>query len=189
MKLENGDVRKRCQRWNKPLDAHELTFGCYKGLPLFINRVFCDYLITAIAAAQQKHDFDVWAYVIMPNHVHLLIFPVQQPYSVSVILKSIKQSVARKAVNWLKEHRPELLDRLKTGQKHQPQRFWQDGGGYDRNIASYRVAKNSLDYIHMNPVRANLVEQQGQWAYSSFLQVYTKEPGLIEINHRYFPWR
>ncbi|RKY06672.1 MAG: hypothetical protein DRP56_06985, partial [Planctomycetota bacterium] len=47
-----------------------------------------------------KHGFDIWAFVLMPEHVHLLIYPTDVSYSISAILKSIKQSTARRAIAW-----------------------------------------------------------------------------------------
>jgi hypothetical protein len=46
-------------------------------------------------------------------------------------------------------------------------RFWQSGGGYDRNITSPRTLLAAIDYIHLNPVRKGLVEQAADWQWSS----------------------
>ena len=68
-------------------------------------------------------------------------------------------------------------------------RFWQAGGGYDRNIISYKAARNSVNYIHLNPVRRKLVETPRLWEYSSFIQYMDGCKGEIEISLRYFPRR
>jgi len=129
MELDSTDkIEKRCKRYNVPGHGHELTFSCYRRMPLLNNPTFCGYLAEAVRSAQKTHLFDVWAYVFMPEHLHLLIYPTQETYSISAILKSIKQSVSRKGLGWLRQHRPEVLERLKTGQKHETLRFWQDDG-------------------------------------------------------------
>ncbi|HEY7117221.1 MAG TPA: hypothetical protein VH475_11575, partial [Tepidisphaeraceae bacterium] len=46
-------------------------------------------------------------------------------------------------------------------------RFWQAGGGYDRNIERVATAWNSVDYIHNNPVRRGLVRTPCEWEWSS----------------------
>ncbi len=112
-------------------------------------------------------DYALWAYVFMPNHVHLLIWPRQQEYSISQILKSIKQPVSRKAVHWLKQNKPAALQQLATDEKAQPYRFWQKGGGYDRNITQLDTLISSVKYIHRNPVQKGLVESPERWYYSS----------------------
>ena len=189
MKLGDNRIQKKCKRYDIPYHGHELTFGCCRGKPLLRSRLFCDYLVKAIRLAQKKHHFDLWAYVFMPEHVHLLIYPTQPTYSTSLILKSIKQSVARRAVNWLKVNQPGVLETLKTGQKYEKLRFWQDGGGYDRNIFSHKAAFNCVHYIHMNPVKRSLVESPDQWYYSSYRQMHQEETGPLEICLRHFQQR
>ena len=179
------EFRKKCKRYNVPGHAHELTFGCYQGMPLFENKVFCQYFAEAVNKAKEPYAFDVWAYVIMPEHIHLLLFPYRPSYSISQILRSIKQSVSRKAVNWLKENQPGLLNQMVVEQPRKTYRFWQDGGGYDRNIFTRETAVNSAQYIHMNPVRRKLVETVDLWHYSSFGQSKGRV-GPIEVNYRYF---
>ncbi len=63
----------------------------------------------AMNRARELHSFHVWAYVLMPEHVHLLIWPTEEEYSISKILKCMKQSVATRALAYVKEHSPDLL--------------------------------------------------------------------------------
>jgi len=46
-------------------------------------------------------------------------------------------------------------------------RFWQRGGGYDRNLVSKQAVLNSIEYIHNNPVRKGLVKSPEDWNWSS----------------------
>ena len=174
--------RKRCRRWNDPWDAHELTFSCYRGRKFLLSERTRGYLVEAVAKAREKHAFDVWAYVIMPEHVYLLIWPRQQAYSISAILKSIKQSVSRRAIGWLRRENPTGLVQLATGQKDNPYRFWQDGGGYDRNIRKAETLRKAIDYIHGNPVKRGLVENPEDWYWSSCRSWMLDEEGPIPID-------
>lgn len=164
---KDARIRKRCQRWNIPWDAHELTFSCYRRRSFLLSDRTRGYFAEAVAKAREKHAFDVWSYVIMPEHVHLLIWPRQEVYSISAILKSIKQSVGRRAIRWLRQENPGGLAQLSTGQKDNPYRFWQDGGGYDRNIRKAETLRTVMDYIHANPVSRGLAESPEGWAWSS----------------------
>ena len=159
--------RKQLRRYNLPGHAHELTFSCYRQQPFLLSEAACRYLADAIVRAKDKHQFDLWAYVLMPEHVHMLICPRFETYSVSDILLSIKQPVARKILNYLRKQNPKGLQRLATGQKHTRYRFWQDGAGYDRNITSREALINAIDYIHANPVRRGLVDVPENWPWSS----------------------
>ena len=122
----------------------------------------------------------------MPEHVHLLIWPTQEQYSMSDILLSIKQSVARRAVSYLKRYNPAGLSLLATRQKHTPYRFWQDGGGYDRNIRESRTLQRVVRYIHENPVRRGLAGLCQEWEWSSFRQWEDLGTGPIPIDKESF---
>ena len=167
--------------------AHELTFSCYQNRPFLSAERICKYLVDAIVSSRTKHKFDLWAYVFMPNHVHLLICPRKSEYSISDILLSIKQPVSRKAVSHLKNNNPDGLKYLATSQMRRPYRFWQKGGGYDRNMTKIKTIMDSVHYIHNNPVRKGLVEVADQWCYSSAADWQGIRQGPIKIDSDSFP--
>ena len=184
----NGKIyAKRCRRHNLAGHAHELTFSCYNNKPFLFAERICEYLAESIIASRPKHQFDLWAYVFMPSHVHLLICPKKAEYSISDILLSIKLPVSRKAMNYLRSNNPDGLKHLATSQKHKPYRFWQKGGGYDRNITKVPAVIDSAHYIHNNPVRKGLVETPDQWYYSSAADWQGIRQGPIAIDFESFP--
>jgi len=185
--LKDGRYTKQCVRWEAVGHAHELTFTCYQSRAFLSKERTCSYLVDSINRAREKHEFDLWAYVFMPNHVHLLIFPKQEQYSISGILQSIKQPVARRAVNYLREHNPSGLHLLATGQKAQPYCFWQKGGGYDRNITKVDTLVEAVRYIHNNPVRKGLVGTAEQWHHSSAAAWDGVKVGPVAIDRGSFP--
>jgi putative transposase len=160
---------KTCRRYNDVGHAHMLTFTCFQRLRLLSKRRSCQWLGDAIIKAQEKHRFHVWCYVFMPEHVHLVIWPSQATYSISSILATIKQSVSRRAYHFLRQHSPDFLSRLCDEQPSGKvdYRFWQRGGGHDRNITSPHVLQSEINYIHANPVRRGLCERPEQWPWSS----------------------
>ena len=105
----------------------------------------------------------------MPEHVHALIYPRRDVYDMSSVLQTIKQFVARKATDYLRAHAPEWLQRLKVCRPNGrvEYRFWEQGGGYDRNIFSAKASWASIHYLHDNPVRRGLVEVSSDWKWSS----------------------
>lgn len=169
MKLSDGRYRFRRRSINSPGHAHELTFTCFHGLPLLSRERTRQWLVDAIDRARTLHDYSLWAYVIMPDHVHLLIRPNKQEYQIAGILKSIKQSVSRKAIAYLCRDAPNWLMHIAVHSPGKPvtYRFWQRGGGYDRNIIQSQTLLNALDYIHANPVRRGLVSRPDDWVWSS----------------------
>jgi len=164
---DNPPHRKSVKRLDIPGHAHELTFSCYGRKPFLRSDRTRRYLVNAITKAKVKHHFDLWAYVIMPEHVHLLIWPRHDDYSIAGILRSIKQSVSRRAVEYLKRHNPAGLSVLTTGQKYTPYRFWLPGGGYDRSICNPESYGKVMDYIHRNPVKRGSVSSPQEWYWSS----------------------
>ncbi len=70
----------------------------------------------------------------MPEHVHLLVYPTDLIAKVGVIAGKIKEAFARKAIEYLEDNAPEWLKRITVKEgKRTRRRFWQPGGGYDRN--------------------------------------------------------
>lgn len=133
------------------------------------------------------HRFALWAYVFMPEHVHLLLWPEEENYSISNFLQSTKQSVSRKALDYLRKENPGGLKHLATGWKDRPYQFWMDGGGYDRNITDRETLLRVVDYIHRNPVRRGLVETPQEWWWSSVRQWMGIGEGPIKVDLRSLP--
>lgn len=160
---------KTRRRYNDPGHAHALNFCCFKRQKFLSRERTCVWLADAINLAREKHQFDLWAYVFMPEHAHLLICPRLPAYNISKILATIKQSVSRRAVTYLKNTHPErlvcMLDEQPNGKRHY--RFWQRGGGFDRNIYQVTALLAEIDYLHANPVRRNLCAKPSDWKWSS----------------------
>ena len=169
MILENGTIRHRRKSMDLPGHAHELTFSCYRGYKLLSKDRSRKWLVKAMSRARRIHDFHLWSYVIMPEHVHLILLPQKDKYRIDEILHSIKESVGRRAINFLKRTNPTWLERLTVrrpnGDVHR--HFWQPGGGYDRNIVTMKALAAAVNYIHANPVRRNLVSTPNEWEWSS----------------------
>ncbi len=184
---EGQRFTKRCQRWDVPGQAHALTFSCYRNRPFLATERTCDWLVEAIDAARRRLGFELWAYVFMPNHVHLVVYPKREDHSISRILLAIKQPVARRAIHYLRAHKPDGLRLLATGQQARPYRFWQKGGGYDRNITQVATLTETIRYIHNNPVRRQLVTVATQWRYSSAGEWEGLGFGPLAIDRDSFP--
>jgi putative transposase len=123
----------------------------------------------------------------MPDHVHLLIYPRNSDYSISSILQSIKQPVAARAIAYLKSENPFGLKHLLTGQRDRQYRFWQKGGGYDRNITRTKTLIEAVKYMHFNPVRKGLVEAPEKWYYSSAAEWACVADGPLPIDKNDWP--
>ena len=103
---QQSPQRKRCRRDNEPGHAHALTFSCFKRQAFLSRQRACAWFLAALDAARCEHALDLWAFVIMPEHVHVLICPRRARYSISEMLTSIKLPVTRRAVHYVRRHAP-----------------------------------------------------------------------------------
>ena len=161
--------RKRLRRIDEPGHAHALTWSCWRRRPFLDRDRSRGWVAEAIAKARAKHPFDVWAYVLMPEHLHLVVCPTAADYDTAAFCQSVKTSVARTAVPWVKNHAPaflpQMLDEQPNGKR--AYRFWQRGGGYDRNLTRAATVRAEIEYVHANPVRRGLCARPEEWAWSS----------------------
>lgn len=161
--------RKTRQAWNEPGHAHFLTYSCYRRLPLLSRDVPRLWIVDAFERTREELDVALWAYVIMPEHVHVLVHPRTTHYEMRRILVLLKQPVAKAAHHWLREHHQfAWIERLTVVYpSRQLFRFWQPGGGFDQNIFREKSVPAIMEYIHANPVRRGLVERPTDWKWSS----------------------
>jgi len=166
-----ANAMKTLKRYDTPGHAHFLTFSCFERRSFLRSERALLWLSESVARACLKHDYRVWAYVFMPEHVHLLVKPEQPNYQISQFLYSIKKSVTNNAMNYLEAAgKPAAAwepfwDTNPNGERIF--RFWQRGGGYDRNICTPEELREKLEYIHKNPVARGLCDAPFQWRWSS----------------------
>jgi putative transposase len=125
----------------------------------------------------------------MPEHAHLLIWPTREPYDISDILNSIKQSVAKKALIYVRRNAPSFLvhmeDRQPNGKRHY--RFWQRGGGYDLNLVEPAIVYRQMEYFHANPVRRGLCARPEDWLWSSAADYAEIRIGPLTLDRESLP--
>jgi len=149
------------KRYQQSRCLHFLTFSCYRRLRSPGAR---DLFERALERARVRYRFCVAGYVVMPEHVHLLMTEPERGNLASAV-QAIKQSIARKLI---------------AGREH----FWQ-ARYYDFNVFTSKKRIEKLKYIHRNPVKRGLVERPQDWAWSSFRHYVTGESGVVEIES---PW-
>ena len=145
-------------RYQQTGEFHFLTFSCYRRLA-FLSRVAAMELFEdALERVRRRYLFAVAGYVVMPEHVHLL---VSEPERVllSKVVQALKLSVSLRS-----RERP----------------FWQ-AHYYDFNVSSHAKFVEKLRYIHRNPVKRGLVENPEDWKWSSFRHYQTGVRGTVEI--------
>ncbi len=163
--------------------AHELTVSCFQRFQFLSKDRTREWFVEALSNARCELEFDLWAYVIMPEHVHVLVYPRGNDTLAGRIRGAIKEPVARKAIKYLEERAPEWIPKISVqeGQRVR-RRFWQAGGGYDRNGIKIETVHAMIDYIHNNPVRRGLVAKTTDWEWSSARWYAGISPVRIEMD-------
>ena len=184
---DSNQPRKLCRRYDIVGDPHMLTFSCFKRLPLLSKDRSRKWMLDAIQLGRERELYDLWAYVIMPEHVHMVVLP-RENVQISQILALVKQSMAKRAMPWIRENAPGFLTKLESRSKGKStHQFWQRGGGYDRNLRSVSDIHEKIDYIHANPVRRKLVDTPGQWPWSSYHTWETGKDAPIPVDRDSVP--
>jgi putative transposase len=166
---------KKLKRYYGRGDLHFITFSCYRRRPLLGTVRARDHFVKILDEVRRRHAFGLIGYVVMPDHVHLLIGepPRTTP---SKVLQMLKQKVAAVLLKRRK--------RVASGQLSLPFGGSQTGGThswqrrfYDFNVWSEKKLKEKLDYMHANPVQRGLVKHPKDWPWSNWAHYAGKRRG------------
>jgi putative transposase len=154
--------------------AYFLTFTVVGWIDVFTRKELADIIIEKLKIYQKDYSVAIYAYVIMPSHIHLIAQKTDHELLSKWIgeFKSLTAKEIIKAVNSENyESRRSWLDYLfKFFAKFQKQNpgymFWQKTN-HPIEIYSHEVFYQKMDYIHNNPVMANIVTDQTYYYYSS----------------------
>jgi len=178
--------RKQLRRFNIAGQVRELTFSCHQRLPLLNVERRYRLLARALDAATEKCGVRLIGFVFMPEHVHLLVLPERAESEISRMLAATKQPVSLAVRRDMQAADDPWLDRLTVQERPGKRcfRFWQEGGGYDRNMFNPNAVLQALDYIHGNPVRRGLCASPGDWKWSSWHHYFggSADPDLPRVD-------
>ncbi len=164
------------KRYNYTGALHFITFSCYRRRTLLSASDRRDLVLEVLEKMRSKHRFAACGYVVMPEHVHLLISEPQIA-DCSVVIRAIKIAFVRRqfgaAQPQAEPGRPRSI--------LYPDPFW-TRRFYDFNVYSERKFIEKLRYIHRNPVKRGLAARPEDWKWSSFRSYATGEPGPVKIN-------
>jgi putative transposase len=148
------------KRFHESGQTHFVTFSCYHRRASFVEASAKSTFEAALERVRRSLDLRIYGYVVMPEHIHLLIGEPQRAM-LAEALKSLKQGVSRRLIG-------------------DAEHFWQKRY-YDFNIRNYRQFAEKLRYIHRNPVKRGLCERAEDWEWSSFCHYATGCAGPVEI--------
>jgi len=172
--------RKLVRHVHEPGHLHELTFSCYRRLPLLTNDAWRTRLARCLDEANREAKISLVGFVFMPEHLHLLVHPTDPDTAIGRYLARIKQPFSREIKEILIRSGSDLLGRLTVLERPGKTcfRFWQEGSGYDRNLFGSPAIRASLAYIHENPVKRGLCPKAEDWPWSSARHYLSDPPSI-----------
>lgn len=159
---------------------HFVTCTVLNWIPLFTRPATAAIVLDALNYRQKQAGWRIYGYVILENHLHLVI----QAEDLPAELPRFKSYTARKLIDYLLERRAEhLLKQLaffrKAHKQDRDYQLWEEGS-HPEVIENEAVLRQKLDYIHQNPVKRGYVDDPAHWRYSS-ARNYAGLPGLIPV--------
>ena len=166
---------KRLKRYYGQGHLHYLTCTCYRREPWLASAGRRDRFVNILEETRQRYRFVVVGYVVMPEHIHLLLSEPEQG-TPSTVMQVLKQRFARSVLGKKKRNRAQREFWPEPEQHVWQRRF------YDFNVWSSRKRIEKLVYMHRNPVRRKLVEVPEQWRWSSYRYYAYGEEDVVKIN-------
>lgn len=155
---------------------HFITFSCYHRRPLLGSARRRDLALRVLEQTRISYGFGIVGYVIMPEHIHLLVSEPQRK-DLSTAIKAFKQAVSRRALSRRKRDARQIALFAAPALR----RLWQPRF-YDFNVFTEKKRIEKLRYMHRNPVIRGLVTRPEDWLWSSYRWYALDEMGIITVD-------
>ena len=155
---------------------------------VFTRPIYKQIIVDSLKFCQQEKGLSIHAWVLMSNHFHAIVSS-KSSNKISDILRDFKKFTSKEIVKAILEYPQEsrkkwLLNRFeyagRDDNKITNYKFWQDGNDAQL-LFSDKFIMQKLNYIHQNPVRAQIVSKAEDYLYSSAMN-YAGTKGLIDID-------
>ena len=159
-------MKQRLRRRYGLGQLHFITCSCYRRTPLLGTERARDLFLKALSEVRERYDFALIGYVVMPEHIHLLISEpnVGNPSTAMQVLKQRVWRAMHRRIRRTRSEQQGLWDEAPV-RKYQP--FWQRRF-YDFNVWSAKKRNEKMNYMHFNPVKRGLVMHPKDWLWSSY---------------------
>lgn len=176
----------RSYKFRDQTKLYFVSFAVVNWLDVFVRREYKDVMVESLQYCIKHKGLEVYAWVIMSSHVHLIIGSTGEP--MQGILRDMKRHTAKVILKLIEEHNQEsrkewLLWMFKRAGSRNPHteiyQFWQHDN-HPVELSSNHLMQHKLDYLHQNPVEAGFVEEPWEYLYSS-ARDYAGSKGLLDI--------
>jgi REP element-mobilizing transposase RayT len=164
-----------------------LTFQVVGWIDVFSRKVYRDIIIESLSHCRSKKELEVFAYVVMTNHLHVIFRSKNgtlsatvrdfKRYTAKTILEHVIKSPTESRSVWMKNLFTLYAEKNQRSKIHQ---FWTHYN-HAVELTDNLMIDTRLNYIHENPVRAGWVENPEEFLYSS-ARNYAEMEALIEVD-------
>jgi putative transposase len=170
-----------------PAGMYFVTSTIIGWVDLFTRRESKHIVIDSLKYCQTNKGLQIHAWCLMPSHLHMIISSVGAP--LSGILRDFKKFTTSAIINEIKtgpESRHEWMLELFGKAAEQMERVWHykvwQDGNHPVLLRSKKFINQRLDYLHWNPVEAEIVEKPEDYLYSSARDYYCNKKGLLKVD-------
>lgn len=161
--------------------ARAINFSCFHRNYLLRTEEIISPFLRELEHARSVYSVKILGYVVMPNHVHLILHP-EEGSDLGKIIGEIKARSAGRILSIFCSEKASILWSLQTFKGGRLRTsFWQ-ARCYDHNCRSLDDVREKINYCHLNPVRAGLVADPAEWKWSSYRWYRGLEDIALEID-------
>jgi REP element-mobilizing transposase RayT len=166
--------------------AHFVTITTVGWIDVFTRLNHKITIIDSLSYCQKQKGLEIYAYVLMPSHLHL-ICRAKEGFELQNIIRDFKKFTSKKIIQSIKEEpesrREWLLELFSKACEHlkreQEFKVWQDGY-HAEELFSNKFIYEKINYIHQNPVKDMIVEKAEDYLFSS-ARNYSGQDAVLEI--------
>tara|TARA_R100000908_G_scaffold45503_4_gene21733 strand:- start:25725 stop:26441 length:717 start_codon:yes stop_codon:yes gene_type:complete len=176
-KKKMGRSRYRIHEEHNP---YFITSSVINQIALFKNPKLVKIILDGLIFLQEERNIELNAYVVMENHIHI----IAKGTNLGEHIRNFKSFSAHQIIKALKKKKDHLsLNKLKQAKKshkiESEHQVWEESY-HPKQLFTYKMVAQKMDYIHFNPVKRGYVDEPSHWRYSS-ARNYDGRAGLIPI--------
>lgn len=162
--------------------VHFVTFTVHQWVDVFTRKAYTEILLESLKYCQQTKGLEVFAWVIMSNHCHLILRARNE--NLSDIIRDLRKFTAKKIFKAIQENPLESRKKwLEMTLSFENQIWFWEKGYHGEEIFSSSFFQTKANYIHENPVRAGIVEKAEDYLFSSAGDFFGVRKGALELEY------
>jgi REP element-mobilizing transposase RayT len=157
-----------------------VTFTVHQWVDVFTRKDYVEILIESLRYCKKNKGLKIYAWVVMTNHCHLIVR--SEGYRLSDVIRDFKKYTAKAIFEAIDQNEQESRKRWLKWLLYKEGNiwFWEDGC-HGIEISDNNLFESKSNYIHLNPVRAGIVEKEEEYLWSSCADFYGFRKGPLEV--------